>query len=283
MVRAGEGIGTAARKHARVADGPARGPLRRAMTWLAVMGPGLVVMLADTDAGSLITAAQSGAQWGYQLLLAQLILIPILYLVQELTVRLGIVTQKGHGELIRERFGKAWAAIAVCTLIVACTGAIVSEMSGITGVGHIWGIPEPVSVAAVVVFLAAVVVTGTYRRVERIAISIGLFELVFLVVMVLARPDPREVAEGLVSLPLADPEYLYLLAANIGAVIMPWMIFFQQSAVVDKGLTVDHLLASRWDTAIGAIITQVVMAAILIAVAATRANGSKPSRISPVP
>jgi NRAMP (natural resistance-associated macrophage protein)-like metal ion transporter len=190
------------------------------------MGPGLVVMLADTDAGSLITAAQSGAVWGYQLLLAQLVLIPILYLAQELTVRLGIVTQRGHGELIRERFGRVWAWIAVSTLVVACAGAIVSEMAGITGVGHIWGIPGPVSVAAVVVFLMAVVVTGIYRRVERIAIAIGAFELVFLVVMIWSRPDPEQVAEGLVDIPLADPAYLYLLAANIGAVIMPWMIFF---------------------------------------------------------
>ncbi|MTH97957.1 NRAMP family divalent metal transporter [Roseibium sp. RKSG952] len=241
----------------------------RLSIWLAVMGPGLVVMLADTDAGSLITAAQSGAQWGYQLLLAQFILIPILIMAQELTVRLGIVTQRGHGELIRQRFGKLWAAIAVVTLVIACAGAIVSEMSGIAGVGHIWGIPSSVSVAAVVIFLGAVVVTGSYRRVELIALSIGLFELVFLIVMVWAKPDVRDVAQGLVKVPLGNPEYLYLLAANIGAVIMPWMIFYQQSAVVDKGLTVKHLKHSRWDTVIGAIITQVVMASVLIAVAAT--------------
>ncbi|MDQ1564667.1 MAG: hypothetical protein QOI14_1618, partial [Actinomycetota bacterium] len=86
--------------------------------WLAVAGPGLVVMFADTDAGSLITSAQSGATWGYTLLSAQLILIPIVFIVQELTVRLGLVTGKGHGELIRERFGIGWAWLSVSTLVV---------------------------------------------------------------------------------------------------------------------------------------------------------------------
>src|SRR5271157_5611367 len=87
-----------------------------------VLGPGLVVMLADTDAGSIITAAQSGAQWGYRLLLLQLILIPILFVVQELTVRLGIVSGKGHGELIRERYGSGWAWLSVGTLVLSCIG-----------------------------------------------------------------------------------------------------------------------------------------------------------------
>ena len=89
---------------------------------LTVSGPGIVVMLADTDAGSLITAAQSGAQWGYRLLLLQLVLIPILYLVQELTLRLGLVTGKGHGELIADRFGRGWALLSISTMALACIG-----------------------------------------------------------------------------------------------------------------------------------------------------------------
>src|SRR5450631_151885 len=89
-----------------------------------VIGPGIVVMLADTDAGSIITAAQSGAQWGYHLLLLQLILVPILFVVQELTVRLGVVSGRGHGELIREQYGTGWAWISVGTLVLACVGAL---------------------------------------------------------------------------------------------------------------------------------------------------------------
>ncbi|MCU1583387.1 MAG: family metal ion transporter [Microbacteriaceae bacterium] len=239
------------------------------MMWLAVAGPGLVVMLADTDAGSLITSAQSGATWGYTLLSAQLILIPIVFIVQELTVRLGIVTGKGHGELIRERFGIGWAWLSVSTLVIACAGAIVTEMSGIAGVGAMWGIPAWVSAFVVVAFLVIMVVTGSYRRVERVAIALGLFEVAFLVTMVMADPRPAQVAGGLATVPVTNSGYLFLVAANIGAVIMPWMVFYQQSAVVDKGLGPEHLRLARWDTAIGALITQLVMIGMLVTVAAT--------------
>ncbi|MCU1402724.1 MAG: family metal ion transporter [Microbacteriaceae bacterium] len=239
------------------------------MMWLAVAGPGLVVMLADTDAGSLITSAQSGATWGYTLLSAQLILIPIVFIVQELTVRLGIVTGKGHGELIRERFGIGWAWLSVSTLVIACAGAIVTEMSGIAGVGAMWGIPAWVSAFVVVAFLVIMVVTGSYRRVERVAIALGLFEVAFLVTMVMADPRPAQVAGGLATVPVTNSGYLFLVAANIGAVIMPWMVFYQQSAVVDKGLGPEHLRIARWDTAIGALITQLVMIGMLVTVAAT--------------
>jgi Mn2+/Fe2+ NRAMP family transporter len=239
------------------------------MMWLAVAGPGLVVMFADTDAGSLITSAQSGATWGYTLLSAQLILIPIVFIVQELTVRLGLVTGKGHGELIRERFGIGWAWLSVSTLVVACAGAIVTEMSGIAGVGEIWGIPAPVSAFAVVAFLVIMVVTGSYRRVERVAIALGLFEVAFLVTMVMAHPNASQVATGLANVPVTNTGYLFLVAANIGAVIMPWMVFYQQSAVIDKGLGPEHLRLARWDTGIGALITQLVMIGMLVTVAAT--------------
>ncbi|HYW76431.1 MAG TPA: divalent metal cation transporter, partial [Gammaproteobacteria bacterium] len=110
----------------------------RWFVFLAALGPGLVVMLADTDVGSIITAAQSGASWGYQLLGLQILLIPILYIVQELTVRLGIFTGKGHGELIRETFGTGWAWVSVLGLSVAAVGALLTEFSGIAGVGQLF-------------------------------------------------------------------------------------------------------------------------------------------------
>ena len=113
--------------------------------FLVVAGPGLVVMLADTDAGSIITAAQSGAQWGYRLLALQFLLIPILYIVQELTVRLGAATGKGHARLILERYGRFWAWFSTGTLIVSCIGALLSEFSGIAGVGALMGVPAPVT------------------------------------------------------------------------------------------------------------------------------------------
>ncbi|MFZ3271597.1 MAG: divalent metal cation transporter, partial [Mycobacterium sp.] len=107
---------------------------------LAVWGPGLVVMLADTDAGSVITAAQSGAQWGYRMVLPQVILIPILYGVQEMTVRLGIVTGQGHGALIRSRFGRGWAWVSAFTLFASAIGALLTEFAGIAGVGELFGV-----------------------------------------------------------------------------------------------------------------------------------------------
>jgi len=236
---------------------------------MAIFGPGLVVMLADTDAGSVITAAQSGASWGYKLLLVQFILMPILFIAQELTVRLGIITGKGHGELIKQHFGKFWAWVSVTTMVITCIGAIITEFSGLAGVGLIFGIPKAISLTVVVVFLITIAVTGSYNSVEKIALFIGAFELVFFIVAWQAKPDWSHMASEMMDMPLMNPNYLYLLAANIGAVIMPWMIFYQQSAVVDKGLKIEHIKASRWDTAIGSVITQLIMAAILIAAAAT--------------
>ena len=237
--------------------------------FVAVLGPGLVVMLADTDVGSIITAGQSGVQWGYRLLLLQVVLIPILYMVQELTVRLGIFTGRGHGELIKETFGKAWAWISVAGLGVATAGALLTELSGVAGVGEIYGVPRPVSLGLTGATLLLIVITGSYRRVERAAICLGLFELAFFGVAWAAHPDLSQMATQAVQIPVANKDYLYLVAANIGAVIMPWMVFYQQSAVADKRLKPEHFNAARMDTALGAVLTQLVMGAVLVAAAAT--------------
>ncbi len=242
---------------------------RSRLPFLAVLGPGIVVMLADTEVGSIITASQSGVAWGYRLLLLQFILIPILYVVQELTVRLGIFTGKGHGELIRDTFGKGWAWLSAGGLAVATVGALLSEFSGVAGVGELYGIPRAVTLTLAVVFLLVVAFTGSYRRVERVAIALGLFELVFFVIAFVSRPDVDQIAAQTFQPALGNPGYLYLVAANIGAVIMPWMIFYQQSAVADKRLTPADFKYARWDTAIGAVVTQLVMAAVLISTAAT--------------
>jgi NRAMP (natural resistance-associated macrophage protein)-like metal ion transporter len=237
--------------------------------WMAVIGPGLLVMLADTDAGSIITAAQSGAQWGYKLLALQLILIPILFMVQELTLRLGLVTGLGHGELIRERFGKGWAWLSVGTLMLACVGAIVTQLSGMAGVAALFGVSAPVMMVVVVGLILAMVWTGSYRSIERIAVVFGLFELAFILVAWRAGPQVREMTTQLRQAPLGDPKYLYLVAANLGAVIMPWMIFYQQSAVLDKKLDVSDLRVARIDTLVGAFVTQIIMSAVLITTGAT--------------
>jgi NRAMP (natural resistance-associated macrophage protein)-like metal ion transporter len=237
--------------------------------FLATVGPGIVVMLADTDAGSIVTAAQSGAVFGYKLLFLQIILIPVLYLTQELTIRLGITTQKGFSELIKQQFGNTWAFISVGTLAILSVGAITTELSGIASIAIMLGIPVWLSMVVSIILLMAVVFTKKYSTLEKIAIAIGTFELVYLVVAFKAEPSLSEVASGFSNLPFANKNYLYLCAANIGAVIMPWMIFYQQSAIVDKKLTEKNLPSSRLETAFGAIITQVIMIAIIIATAAT--------------
>ncbi len=241
----------------------------RCLCWLGVLGPGVMVMLADTDAGSVITAAQSGAQWGYSLLLPQLLLIPILFGIQEVTVRLGVVTRRGHGTLIRERFGFGWALLSAATLFVACMGAIVTEFSGIGGAGELFGLPRELTVGASVLLLLAVAFSGSYRRAERVGIALGALELLFIPAALLVHPKSTAVVHGMTNLPLGNHAYVYLLAANVGAVIMPWMVFFQQGAVVDKGLRRVDLVMSRWDTLLGSIATQLIMGAVVVASAAT--------------
>ncbi|WP_066907060.1 NRAMP family divalent metal transporter [Mycobacterium interjectum] len=236
---------------------------------LTVWGPGLVVMLADTDAGSLITASQSGAQWGYRMVLPQLILMPILYVVQEMTVRLGIVTKKGHGALIRERFGRFWAWISAFTLFASAIGALLTEFAGVAGVGELFGVSRWVSIPVATAALLALALTGSYRRVERIGLVIGSAELAFLVAMLMARPEPKALVEGLKSMPLGNSSYLLLVAANVGAVIMPWMVFYQQGAVVDKHLSVATIREARHDTAAGAVLTQLIMISVVVTVAST--------------
>ena len=238
-----------------------------------MFGPGLVVMLADSDVGSVITAGQSGVQWGYRLLGLQILLMPVLYIVQELTVRLGIFTGRGHGELVRAVLGPVWAWITVGWLAIATIGALLTELSGVAGVGELYGLPRLATLPLAAIGLLAIVLTGSYRRVERAAIVIGLFELAFFFVAWAARPGLHELISGSLDIAYGDKGYLYLVAANIGSIVMPWMIFYQQSAVADKKLLPEHYGMARCDTAIGAVVTQLVMCAVIIACAATLGGG----------
>jgi NRAMP (natural resistance-associated macrophage protein)-like metal ion transporter len=249
---------------------------------LAVWGPGLLVMLADTDAGNVVTAAQAGASWGYRLLPLLLLLTPVLYMVQELTVRLGIHTGKGHGELIRERFGAGWAWLSMAGLAVATAGSLVTEFTGVAGIGELYGLSRGLSLPLAALLLLAVVATGSYRRVERTALVIGFFELAFFAVLWVAHPNPQTLAKQAIDLPLGNAEFAYLAAAVIGAVFNPWMVFYQQSAVADKKLQARDYNMARWDTAAGAILTQLLTGAVLAAAAAAFARGDAPVRLESV-
>jgi Mn2+/Fe2+ NRAMP family transporter len=249
---------------------------------IAVWGPGLLVMLADTDAGNVVTAAQAGAQWGYRLLPLVLILIPPLYMLQELTVRLGIYTGRGHGELIRERFGAGWAWLSTTGLAAATVSTLITNFTGVAGVGELYGLPRSVTLPGAAAVLLTVVATGSYRRAERTMIIIGLFELAFFVVAIAAHPHLETMANEVVHLPVYNREFLYLGAAVIGSVFNPWMVFYQQSAIVDKKLQPTDYGLARWDTAAGAVLTQLLTGAVLVSVAATLASNGVPAKLDSV-
>jgi len=250
-----------------------RKPLFAGAALLAMVGPGVMVMLANSDAGSVITAAQSGARFRYAFLLPQLVLVPALYCVQEMTARLGLATRQGHGALIRRTFGERWALVSAAALFVACVGALVTEFAGVAGVGRLVGLPRWVSTGAAATALIALVLLGRYRRVEHVGIAVGALELLFVPAALLAHAHGGAILHDLGNPIHATNGYATLLAANVGAVIMPWMVFYQQEAVIDKdrhGLELRAALRSaRLDTAAGSVLTQLVMVAVIVATGAT--------------
>jgi Mn2+/Fe2+ NRAMP family transporter len=244
---------------------------RRAAGWsrLAIAaGPGLVVMLADTDAGSVITAAQSGARWGFALLLPQFALIPLMFMAQELAARVGLGTRRGLAELVLRRHGRGAALALLTTLVASCFASLLTELSGLAGVGEMLGLPVPRFLPLAIAALIVAVWAGSYRTVERLALAFGAFELAFLALAWRARPDAGLLLAEMGRLPLGDRSYLYLLAANLGTSVMPWTIFYQQSASIDKGLTRADIGLARMETLIGAVLCQCITAAILLAAGA---------------
>lgn len=241
----------------------------RIARFLATWGPGLLVMIADTDPGNVVTAAQGGAAWGYRLLPLTLLLIVPLYLVQELTVRLGIFGGRGFGQMVREEFGPVWAWCAGATLLVAAFGSLITEFTGVAGIGEIYGLNRSVSLGAAVVLVLAIAMSGSYRRIERIALMIGAFEIAFFVVAWQSGPRPSRILAEMTDIPLFNPAFGFLAAALIGAAFNPWMVFYQQSAIVERKLGPKSYGSARWDTAAGAVLTQCLSAAVLIASAAT--------------
>jgi Mn2+/Fe2+ NRAMP family transporter len=241
--------------------------------WLRVLGPAWIVMLADVDAPSVLTAAQAGTQFGDALLLPVVLLIPILYLVQEMTARLGVVTGRGHAELLRERYGVGWAALAVGSMAAINLLAYVAEFAGIVLGAAILGLPAPLAVGLTLLFHSLMVLTGSYRRYERIALLLSVALFTFVVLAFTVHPDPGAVLGGLsFAQPLGSRPYLDLVVATVGAVVMPWMIFYQQAATVDKGLRVEDLRAARAETLVGAMASEVLMAAVVVAAAAAMAS-----------
>jgi Mn2+/Fe2+ NRAMP family transporter len=248
--------------------------------WLRVVGPAWVVMLADVDAPSVITAGKAGTESGYALLLPLFALVPILYLVQEMTARLALVTGRGHAELIRVRYGVAWAGVAVAGMAVINFVAYVAEFAGIALGAAILGIPTPLAIVGALAIHASMVLTRSYTWFERLALALSLALFSFVVLAIAGHPDPARVASGLNPLSVHPAGYFSLAVAMVGASIMPWMIFYQQSASVDKKLTREDLRGSRVETLVGAFASQALMAAIVIA-AAVAMEGAASTRAIP--
>jgi Mn2+/Fe2+ NRAMP family transporter len=237
--------------------------------WFRIFGPAWVVMLADVDAPSVITAGQGGTQSGYALLLPVFAIVPVLFLVQEMTARLALATGKGHAELVRERFGNGWAVVSVGGMAVINFVAYVAEFAGIALGARIVGISEPVAIIGALAIHAAMVLTGGYTLFERLALVLSLALFSFVVLAVAGHPDLGHLVADLNPAPSDVPhDYFALVVAMIGASIMPWMLFYQQSASVDKKLTREDLHGSRIETLVGAFASQALMAAIVIAAAA---------------
>lgn len=237
--------------------------------WLRIVGPAWIVMLADVDAPSVITAAKGGTESGYALLLPVFAVVPILFLVQEMTARLALATGMGHAELVRARYGRSWAGVSVVGMAVINFVAYVAEFAGIALGAAIVGIPAPLAIIGALAVHASMVLSGSYTRFEQFALVLSLALFSFVVLAVAGRPDLGHLVSDLNPLPRDVPhDYFSLVVAMIGASIMPWMLFYQQSASVDKKLTREDLHGSRLETLIGAFTSQALMAAIVIAAAA---------------
>lgn len=242
--------------------------LKGAKTVLSgIFSPGMLACLADTDGGCLMTAAQSGSEWGYSMLWLQVGLIPILFMAQELTARLGVHTQMGHTACIRHHYGRVLGWVAAVPLVLTCAATLISELAACASVGELWGMSRLAAVLVTAAIILLIVFCCKYHHIECIGVAFGLFELTFVVAMFLFHPSPSDVFLGSVEAH-AEKDFFMLVAANIGAVVMPWMIYFQQTAVVARGLSVKNLPSERASTFIGCVLTQLIMIATMISVAA---------------
>jgi NRAMP (natural resistance-associated macrophage protein)-like metal ion transporter len=250
---------------------------RRWVILLAVLGPGIITMIADNDAGGISTYAQTGAKTGLNLLWIFIILVPMAYYIQEMTVRLGAVTKRGHAEAIFDSFGPFWGWFSIFDLAVVNWLTLVTEYIGMTQAMAIFNIPEWVTCFGVTALLLGIVITGRYWTFEKITFFFCLFNLVYIPAAIWAmhtgnvKEGWSAVAKGFYSPQLAGilppAAMITLIMANIGTTITPWQIFFQQSAVVDKGMDVRDIKLGKIDTFVGALLTCIVAAFIVITTA----------------
>jgi len=236
--------------------------------FLIIAGPGIIVMVADNDAGGITTYTATGAKYSFHLIWFLILLGPVAYYVQEMTVRLGAVTKRGHAEAIFHAFGPFWGWFSLMDLVLLNWLTMITEFIGMTAALSIFGVPRIITVLIASVMMGTMVIQGRYWTWERAALVFCALNLIYIPAAFMINPPIHAVLRGSV-IPQLPPggftnELFFFLMANIGTTIAPWMIFFQQSAVVDKSLQEKDIAGGKVDTAIGAFFTVAVAAFCVI-------------------
>jgi NRAMP (natural resistance-associated macrophage protein)-like metal ion transporter len=241
--------------------------------FLAVLGPGFITANVDNDAGGILTYSQAGAQFGYTLLWTMIPITLALIVVQEMCARMGVVTGKGLSDLIREEFGLRITFVMMILLVIVNFGNVIAEFSGIAGSMQLFHISKYVSVPACAFLVWILVVKGDYKSVEKVFLAASVFYIAYIIAGVLSGPDWHLALVETIKLPprgvWRDKSYVYMTVGVIGTTITPWMQFYLQSSIVEKGINVKQYKASRLDVIVGSFFTDLVAWFIVVACAAT--------------
>jgi Mn2+/Fe2+ NRAMP family transporter len=245
-------------------------PNYRFFTYLAVLGPGIIAANAGNDASGIATYSTVGASYGYSLLWVFLPMMISLVFVQEMCVRMGVVTGQGLADLIREQFGVRWTALVMSALLIANSGVIISEFVGIAQASELFGIPRFLTVPLTALLIWWLVVKGSQKRVERVFLAMSLVFFGYVISAFLAKPDWKEVGVQLIEPNFEfHAGYLFTVMALIGTTITPFMQVYVQSSVVEKGMDEEDLSLVRADAIVGTIFACMIAAFIVISTAAT--------------
>lgn len=243
---------------------------RRLLLFLAIMGPGIVTAFADNDSGGIATYSISGATYGYKFLWVAVLIIVPLAMIQEMAARMGAVTGKGLASLVREQFGLKLTLFCMLALLIANIAVTTAEFAGIAASLHIFDINKWVSVPLMALIVWSLVIRGSYRSVEKVFLAFCLIFFTYVISGFLARPDWPVVFKS-TAMPsfVFTPDYILLFIAFVGTTITPWMQFFIQANVVDKGITIKEYPYTRVDVIAGAFFTELIVFFIILATAST--------------